>query len=102
MVKRGGRTVIRTTEDVFGTRPVKSVSGGATVGAKFCQGVQEVYCQRRLELLRELIRPQPDHTKIGESYVDFKSASDMLEGGKCSLQCEEFTCSSLEELQKDI
>jgi len=84
----GGRTTKRMTSAVFQTTPVKKKSGGATVGAKYCEGSCEIFCHERAILLQQLIKDKPDPTRIAEDITDFRTISDMVLGGMCACKCE--------------
>lgn len=84
----GGRTAKRMTSAIFQTTPVKIRSGGATVGAKLCEGMCVIFCHERNILLQELIKDKPDPTRIAEDVTDLRTISDMVLGGLCPCKCD--------------
>ena len=97
MVRVGGRTAHRMATEIFNTSAVQKPSGRAPVKGKLCDAICEVFCSERICLLWNLTSAKPDPTKISEEITDFRTISDLLDGGACSCECE-----SAETLVPDI
>lgn len=95
MVRQGGRTSFRVSDELFRTSDLQSYANRAPSGAKVadvvCKGLEKVYCELRAELLMELAKRKPDltDTTVRESLTDIKTVTDLIGGGKCAVECED-------------
>lgn len=94
MVKVGGRTAWRVSDNLFKTTPIGVDKGTKIGGGKIkdylCVQLCSVFCDIREKVLIELIKTRPDltSTAVGENLTDLKTATDLLAGGDCECECE--------------
>ena len=104
MVKIGGRTAWRVSDRLFKDARTKNKKGqdigietkGRDISQKtikgfICDLLCDTQCTLREDILREIIKKNPDFTdtKIRESLTDIATNTDLLYGGTCSCECED-------------
>lgn len=95
MVKVGGRTAWRVSDDLFKNTDIAKDRGidiGKTpIKDYLCSNQCAVFCGLRKDVIMELIKKRPDltSTAVREQLTDLKTVTDILDGGKCICECED-------------